>query len=41
MNFKCNFCERRIDFRCWGEPEIKCVCGAKYIKTVTVEVKAK
>lgn len=39
MNFKCNHCERVIDHRLFGDPEIKCYCGARYTKTVIVEVK--
>jgi DNA-directed RNA polymerase subunit RPC12/RpoP len=41
MKFKCNHCERQIDHRLWGDPEIKCVCGARYIKTITVTVEEK
>lgn len=42
MNFKCNHCERPINYRYFGEETIKCSgCGAKYTKTVVVEIKEK
>lgn len=37
--FKCNHCRRVIDYRKFGDPEIKCWCGARYTKTITIEVK--
>lgn len=39
MQFKCNFCERIIDIRLWGQPKIVCYCGAKYTREVHVTVK--
>lgn len=39
--FKCNFCEREIPYRLFGADEIKCLCGARYTKTVSVEIKEK
>ncbi len=38
VKFTCNFCQRIIKFRYFGEPKITCVCGAKYTKVVSVEV---
>lgn len=39
MKFKCNHCHRVIEHRKFGDPEIKCYCGARYTKTITIEVK--
>lgn len=36
--FKCNHCERHIPLRLWGDPIIKCYCGATYHKVVTLTV---
>lgn len=39
--FKCNFCERLIPYRLFGQETITCYCGAKYTKQVTVQITRK
>jgi len=41
MRFQCNHCHRLIDVCLWGEPEIRCYCGARYTKYHIVEVREK
>ena len=41
MKFKCNHCDRSISHQYFGDPEIKCYCGARYTKTLTVTIKDK
>ena len=38
MRFKCNFCETVIPVRLYGDPVIKCGCGAVYRRQHSVEV---
>lgn len=37
--FKCNHCEKPIPYRLFGDDTIKCSCGARYTKEVTVTIK--
>lgn len=39
MTFKCNHCHRTIPFQHFGKPEIRCDCGARYTKTLKVELR--
>lgn len=38
MNFKCNFCERPITVRQYGDDVITCKCGAVYRKQHVLQV---
>ena len=38
MKFKCNFCEKEIPVRMYGDEKIRCSCGAIYTKKKYVEV---
>jgi hypothetical protein len=38
MRFKCNFCEKEVPMRQYGEDVIKFTCGAVYRKRHTIEV---